>query len=80
MKQFNSFAANTSSLSDYYSPKATSQRVAFPSIQNSRQEFSRTVGVDPLKLISNVPAQYNKNVRHDKRMEALARVELENLD
>lgn len=49
MKQFNTFAANSPMLSDYYTPKG-SQKFAFPSNSNSRQNMTKNMGIDPLKM------------------------------
>lgn len=62
-QQFNTFAANSPALSDYYSPKHTSQRIAFP----SSNDLSRTSALDPLRFIT-APSQYNKAYRPDKRI------------
>ncbi len=71
MKQFNTFAANSPTLSDYYSPKNGSQRFAFPSSQNSGHDISRTSVLDPLRFINNVNEYYNKAYKVDKRMQEL---------
>lgn len=68
MKQFNTFAANSPSLSDYYSPKNNSQKFAFPSSQNSGNDISRTSGLDPLRFINNVNEYYNKAYKVDRRI------------
>jgi hypothetical protein len=64
-QQFNTFAANSPALSDYYSPKNASQRFAFAS--SSSNDLSRTSALDPLRFIT-APAQYNKAYRPDKRV------------
>jgi hypothetical protein len=65
MKQFNTFAANSPALSDYYSPKHGSQRFAFAS--TSSNDLSRTSALDPLRFIT-APQHYNKAYRPDKRI------------
>lgn len=70
MKQFNTFAANSPALSDYYSPKGGSQRFAFPSSNNTANDASRTSALDPLRFINSVNEHYNKAYRVDRRIEA----------
>lgn len=70
MKQFNTFAANSPALSDYYSPKGGSQRFAFPSSNNTANDVSRTSALDPLRFINSVNEHYNKAYRVDRRIEA----------
>jgi hypothetical protein len=69
MKQFNTFAANSPALSNYYSPKNGSQRFAFPSSNNSGNDISRTSALDPLRFINSVHEHYNKAYKVDKRIQ-----------
>lgn len=68
MKQFNTFAANSPALSDYYSPKGGSQRFAFPSSNHTVNDVSRTSALDPLRFINSVNEHYNKAYRVDRRI------------
>lgn len=68
MKQFNTFAANSPALSDYYSPKNGSQRFAFPSSNQSANDISRTSALDPLRFINKVNENYDKGYKLDKRI------------
>lgn len=63
--QFNTFAANSPALSDYYSPKNTSHRMAFPSSSN---DLSCTSALDPFRFITAPSSHYNKAYRPDKRI------------
>lgn len=66
MNKFNTFAANSPALSDYYSPKQGSQgRFGFAS--GSSNDLSRTSALDPLRIIT-APHPYNKAYQPDKRI------------
>ena len=69
MKQFNTFAANSPTLSNYYSPRSGSQRLANPSSHQSIHSHSRTSALDPMRLITSHNEHYNKAYKPDKRIE-----------